>query len=154
DLPDGSYTVWVRGYGLDDSTPVEVSRGQRIALEVSRARSLRDAARIFPSNYWLSLYRPPEEARGPRSDARQDSASSPATANTVGSWIANMKLTCIRCHQFGAPVFQAHISTAAWEHAWMLRPNEGRAADWLGRDPLTRTLADWSSRIQEGAVPL
>src|SRR5260370_30809925 len=34
DLPEGSYELWVRGYGLKDSEPVGAARGAQIKLEV------------------------------------------------------------------------------------------------------------------------
>ena len=67
DLPDGAYQVWVRGYGLRDSKPVKAPRGERITLHVSNARNPQEAARIYPENYWLSLFQPPPRTSSRRS---------------------------------------------------------------------------------------
>src|SRR4029453_17678946 len=60
DLPaSASYDVWVRGYGLRDSQPVKAPRGERLTLQVENAQTPQEAAKIYPANYWLSLYQPP-----------------------------------------------------------------------------------------------
>ena len=109
DLPNGSYHVWVRGYGLRDSIPVEASRGDTVELLVSNAETPQNVAAIYPASYWLSLYRPPAANELP--DEFDDRAQ----------WIANMKLGCMRCHQFGGQVFHAHTRPESWENAWRHR---------------------------------
>ena len=141
DLPDGSYHVWVRGYGLRDSIPVEASRGDTVELLVSNAETPQNAAAIYPASYWLSLYRPPAANELP--DEFDDRAQ----------WIANMKLGCMRCHQFGGQVFHAHTRPESWENAWRHRSLEQRTAEWLGAEVFPRTLAEWATRIAEGEVP-
>ena len=141
DLPEGSYHVWVRGYGLRDSIPVEVSRGDTVELLVTDAETPQDAAAIYPASYWLSLYRPPAANELP--DEFDDRAQ----------WIANMKLGCMRCHQFGGQVFHAHTRPESWEDAWRHRSLEQRTAEWLGAEVFPRTLAEWATRIAEGEVP-
>ena len=47
-LPDGTYEVFVRGYGLRDSMPVAALRGDELALTVSTAQSPQEAAAIYP----------------------------------------------------------------------------------------------------------
>ena len=60
DLPaSASYDIWVRGYGLRDSQPIKVGRGERVTLQAESARTPQEAAKIYPANYWLSLYQPP-----------------------------------------------------------------------------------------------
>ena len=141
DLPEGSYQVWVRGYGLRDSIAVEASRGDTLELVVSTAETPQDAAAIYPASYWLSLYRPPASDELP--DEFDDRAQ----------WIANMKLGCMRCHQFGGKVFHAHTRPESWEDAWYHRSLEQRTAEWLGAEVFPRTLAEWATRIAEGEVP-
>ena len=46
DLPDATYHVWVRGYGLEDSTPVDASPGQKLQLNADLASSPQEAAEI------------------------------------------------------------------------------------------------------------
>src|SRR6266849_2091777 len=42
DLPDGSYELWVRGYGLKDSEPVDAKIGGQVKLEVASAASPKE----------------------------------------------------------------------------------------------------------------
>ena len=76
DLPQASYRVWVRGYGLVDSAPVTASPGELVAHSVQAAPSERAAAEIYPASYWYSLIRSaqqgpvPDDARGPDGLAR------------------------------------------------------------------------------------
>jgi streptogramin lyase len=141
DLPAGAYDVWVRGYGLRDSTPVKAERGQRMTLQVANAASPQEAARIYPANYWLSLYQPPAKHELPELYESRE------------HWITNMKLGCMRCHQLGTAVFHTRTSADAWEAVWTVRANEGRTADWLGRNVFKKTLGNWGARIAAGDVP-
>ena len=63
DLPPATYAVWVRGYGLVDSAPVQATPGQRLALTGVIAPNARAAAQYYPSDYWYSLLQiPPKSA--------------------------------------------------------------------------------------------
>lgn len=66
DLPNASYRVWVRGYGLVDSPKVESRPGRRLNLAAVRAPNARAAAEYYPANYWLSLMEVPAEGEFPR----------------------------------------------------------------------------------------
>ena len=65
DLPQGSYELWVRGYGLKDSAHVSASRGARVKIQVTSAKDPQEAAKIYPANYWMSLYQPPAKEELP-----------------------------------------------------------------------------------------
>lgn len=41
DLPDSSYRLWVRSYGLKDSDPVDAAMGSEVKLQVANAASLQ-----------------------------------------------------------------------------------------------------------------
>ena len=48
-----TFSVWVRGYGLVDSTPVRATAGRTARTDCRRRRPTpRAAARIYPANYW------------------------------------------------------------------------------------------------------
>lgn len=141
DLPEGAYRVWVRGYGLRDSTPVSANRGQALALQASTAGSQAEAARIYPSSYWLSLFRLPAPAEVPTG------------FEGAAHWMTDVKLGCMRCHQLGASVFHKRMGIAGWEDEWKDRPFEGRTADTLGHAHFTKALADWTARIAAGDLP-
>ena len=51
DLPPAKYKVWVRGYGLVDSKPVDGVRGKLLDLAAAPAPSPRAAAEIYPPQY-------------------------------------------------------------------------------------------------------
>src|SRR5690606_38824940 len=60
EMPDATYRVWVRGYGLVDSTPVEGRPGDHeLALEAAVAETPQQAAQVYPGDYWLSLLEVP-----------------------------------------------------------------------------------------------
>src|ERR1700740_622149 len=60
DLPPASYQVFVRGYGLLDSSRVTAKRGQHLDLKAVVAPDGRAAAQVYPANYWLSLMEIPK----------------------------------------------------------------------------------------------
>ena len=45
ELPAATYDVWVRGYGLVDSTPIEASPGATLTLNASLASTPRGSSR-------------------------------------------------------------------------------------------------------------
>src|SRR6266850_1601399 len=51
DLPKAGYQVWVRGYGLVDSSPVKAVPGQQLALNAVPAPNAKAAAHYYPGNY-------------------------------------------------------------------------------------------------------
>src|SRR5215475_8700506 len=59
DLPQATYDVWVRGYGLVDSQKVKATPGKVLALTAVAAPSPRVAAEYYPAAYWLSLLQMP-----------------------------------------------------------------------------------------------
>ena len=65
DLPEASYDVWVRGYGLVDSERLETSPGTVLDLIAVAAPDARAAAEYYPAGYWLSLLHVPEEHEFP-----------------------------------------------------------------------------------------
>ena len=62
-MPGGTYEVWVRGYGLVDSPPVEGKPGTTLNLTAVVAPDARAAAQVYPADYWISLLTiPPKSA--------------------------------------------------------------------------------------------
>src|SRR5688572_27180596 len=101
-LPDGRYDLWVRGYGLRDSARVPADRGATVAIAVDAAATAADAARIYPASYWLALLEPPA------------ASDLPAGFTGQAHWLTDVKLGCIRCHQFGSSIFHARTTPEAW----------------------------------------
>src|SRR5690554_6272920 len=55
EMPEATYNVWVRGYGLIDSVPIEGRPGDHeLELEAVVAATPQEAAQVYPGNYWLS----------------------------------------------------------------------------------------------------
>ena len=66
DLPNANYSVWVRGYGLVDSKPQTLGRGDaKSRCAPSRPKTPQEAAKIYPGNYWLSMLEPPAPSMFP-----------------------------------------------------------------------------------------
>src|SRR5262245_54745371 len=55
DLPAANYQVWVRGYGLVDSTKVAAKPGQTLELIANAAPTPGAAAVVYPAAYWYSM---------------------------------------------------------------------------------------------------
>ena len=65
DLPKANYKVWVRGYGLVDSSPVQSARARIVNLTAKVAPDARAAAQYYPANYWYSLLKLPAKSDFP-----------------------------------------------------------------------------------------
>ena len=65
ELPKASYTLWVRGYGLVDSTPVNGALGATVNLKAAPAPDAKAAAQYYPASYWYSMIKPPPASEFP-----------------------------------------------------------------------------------------
>lgn len=152
-LPAASYRVWVRGYGLLDSAPVQAAPGERLTLSAELATDPAAAAAVYPAAYWYSMMRLPSD---------EEVAEIPGGRNQYLMWMKNM--ACVGCHQMGQastrtmPATLAHIEDS--EAAWATRIAAGQAgnnmtriAGGLLKGVPYRYLADWSDRIAAGALP-
>lgn len=165
DLPAGKYNVWVRGYGLRDSEPVHSAPGQRLTLQATTAASPLEAAKIYPANYWLSLYEPPkaehlplvEEGEGKHTasniaGADEESGESSGVFPSKEHWLGSVKLNCMLCHQLGQEITRLWTREQDWDAVWE-RAGMVNSAKGLGRNVLRKSLAEWASRIAAGEVP-
>ena len=140
-LPEASYQIWVRGYGLRDSRPVPAARGERVTLAARTARTPQEAAKLYPPNYWLSLFQPPaKEALPPIYPTREH-------------WVGQVKLDCMLCHQMGIQLTRIWPYPDDWIHVWEREDTMMQYAKRHGIDPLKTALADWNKRIEDGEVP-
>src|SRR5499433_3825219 len=53
DLPQASYQVFVRGYGLVDSPRQAATRGQQLNLTAVIAPDAKAAAQVYPAAWWF-----------------------------------------------------------------------------------------------------
>ena len=121
DLPAATYDVWVRGYGLADSTPVSAPPGQTLTLTVRAASTPQEAAQVYPANYWYSLLEVPGNREFPGTGAEGNGIA--ASLQHQGAWVDLTKQGCQLCHQMGnrftfdiSHLDRFDSSTAAWDH--------------------------------------
>ncbi len=131
ELPNADYEVWVRGYGLRDSGKTPAAPGASLRLAVQAAGDAREAASIYPANYWFSLFEPPD--------------SSPA-------FVTQLKLGCVLCHQLGSATTRGR-TRAVYDLGFRKAGYMNAVAEHLGRERLLDALEAWSARIQGGATP-
>jgi hypothetical protein len=164
ELPEATYRVWVRGYGLVDSDPVEGRPGDRnLGLEARRAPSAAEAAKVYPADYWYSLYEPPAANQFPGTGSGGN-----GIAPDMGSqkqWLYNQKSACNFCHQLGNEITRTldhmdHLGFDSSQEAWGYRTQLGvrggsmaGAFSAFGREAAMRTFADWTDRIEAGELP-
>ena len=160
-LPEASYDVWVRGYGLADSEPVAAAPGDELVLAAAYPNTPQEEARVYPASYWYSLMEVPHASEFPGTGASGNGIS-PATRSQA-EWIDDLKQGCQLCHQLGNQITReiAHIqdrfssTPEAWNHrvTFGQRGNQmsGVLAAFGERGAVQ--FADWTDRIISGEVP-
>ena len=144
DLPNATYEVFVRGYGLVDSARVTANPGQQLDLTAVVAPDGRAAATVYPANSWLSLMEIPSGEQ--------------STEQVTGT----IKAGCMICHQLGnkatreIPAVHGTFSTSleAWDARVAVGPSAGGMVNTFGRlGPQRAAFATWTDRIAAGAFP-
>ena len=165
DLPKAHYRVWVRGYGLVDSTKVAAEPGQTLNLTAETAPSLAAAAQYYPAIYWASMIKIPDQSLFPGTG---DSGNgTPERFKTQQQWLNVIKTNgCGNCHQIGNYATRylspklGHFESS--EDAWSYRLSVGPAGHNMVQtitELATRegghlkALADWTDRIAAGELP-
>jgi hypothetical protein len=182
DLPKGNYKLWVRGYGLVDSTPVDGTTGQTVALTAVIAPDARAAAQVYPAAYWAALMKIPTMADFPmkiekapplpgapdpikvtHANNRAGDPPPPDTYANQGEWLSDFK-GCWTCHNMGSKATRElppnlgkfSSSSAAWQR-FISSGQVGRGMmntiDHMGRARTLAMYADWGDRIAAGAIP-
>jgi hypothetical protein len=154
DLPEASYRVWVRGYGLVDSRPVTATPGRLVDLKAVPAPSMAEAAAYYPAMYWFALMGVPQKSEFPLGPVASQ-----------GQWLNTIKTgACGSCHALGTPgmrtVPHEFAAEATPVEAWRRRLEAGSARALMARDinrldgPRAIALfADWTERIAKGELP-
>jgi hypothetical protein len=153
DLPRAKYSVWVRGYGLADSSKIDARPGRALNLTALNANDAVTAAKIYPAAYWYAMMKIPEEAQV---------AKLAGGRNGYLMWMKNMG--CVGCHQLGNLATRT-IPTSlgpfkSSQEAWLRRLQSGQAGGQminiaqgaLAGIPI-HYLADWTDRIAAGEAP-
>jgi len=154
DLPQASYNVWVRGYGLVDSPKVRTTPGKLLNLTAVTAPSAAAAAEYYPAIYWYSMLKIPAASEFPL-----------GPVPTQGHWLNIVKTgACGSCHSLGTPGMRrmpeefARMGNSV--EAWRRRLQSGGALFFMARDinrldgeRALRLFADWTDRIAAGELP-
>jgi hypothetical protein len=163
DLPEATYDVWVRGYGLVDSEKIVATPGGSIDHSAVPAPDEQAAAEYYPAGYWLSLLRVPNASEFPGTGEAGNGLSE--NLRHQAQLLRLLKSgNCTACHQLGTkatrelpPALRDHPST---EVAWERRVQSGQAGAGmlagvsnLGRERMLSMFADWTNRIAAGEVP-
>ncbi|HEY7665168.1 MAG TPA: carboxypeptidase regulatory-like domain-containing protein [Xanthobacteraceae bacterium] len=158
DLPKGKYKVWVRGYGLIDSSKVDAEPGQQLNLRATPAPNEAAAAQYYPAIYWYSMLKIPDASQfGGKSDIPDKV--------TQAEWLTVIKnRACVGCHQLGQistrTIPAAFGEFKSGEEAWRRRTMSGQAAPlminplagYLGGAPY-KYFGDWTDRVAKGELP-
>jgi len=100
DLPQATYSVWVRGYGLVDSPKVKSARGRILNLTAVPAPNAAAAAEYYPAIYWFSMLKIPDRSLFPGTGP--DGNGMPVAYKTQEQWLNAVQLNgCGNCHQLG-----------------------------------------------------
>jgi hypothetical protein len=162
DLPDATYAIWVRGYGLVDSAPVRSGPGEIVNLRAVVAPDARAAAKVYPANYWYSLMEIPRPEEFPGEGENGNGIASGMQSQHY--WINQIKTGCNICHQLGnlaTREFPPGLGTFetsydAWDHRTQVGQDAGSmisAINALGREAGLTAFADWTDRIAAGELP-
>src|SRR5579883_2699036 len=100
DLPDASYKVWVRGYGLSDSAAVDARPGKLVDFNVKPAASAAAAAQLYPGMYWYSLLEIPAANEFPGTGDKGNKMS--PNMKSQAQWVDTVKNGCQSCHALGS----------------------------------------------------
>ena len=163
DLPKAQYSVWVRGYGLVDSTKVQTTPGKTLNLNAVVAPSPAAAAEYYPAVYWYSMLSVPDKSQFPGTGAQGNGM--PENLKSQAQWLDIVKTNgCYGCHALGnkatrtIPKEFSHFKTTT--EAWERRIQSGQALTQMttaiGRLDTQRALklfADWTDRIAAGELP-
>jgi len=163
DLPDASYDVWVRGYGLVDSPKLTTGAGVNLDLTAVIAPDAAAAAEYYPAGYWYSLLEIPEEHEFPGTG--EDGNGIAETVQNQEDYIRQVTNGgCVVCHQMGTEATRTipdlFASAENSYEAWNQRVRAGQAGAFMSRvlagmgDKRTLEMyADWTDRIAAGELP-
>jgi len=168
-LPNATYSVWVRGYGLADSAKVKGRPGDTsLELKAVTAKDAREAAKVYPGDYWLSLLQVPAASNFPGTGAKASGGNGfqPGMLSQ-DDWMHRFKRDCNFCHQLGNQLTRTlthmnfeQLGFKSHEDAWLYRTSLGvrgtsmqAAFAQFGMEGMSKTMADWTRTVEAGEVP-
>jgi hypothetical protein len=100
ELPQATYSVWVRGYGLVDSAKVRTNPGKLLNLNAVEAPGAAEAAEYYPAIYWYSMLRIPAKWEFPGTGPKGNRID--PGIRTQAQWLNTVKTNgCMSCHSLG-----------------------------------------------------
>ena len=169
ELPVAKYQIFVRGYGLVDSPRVDGSPGKNMNLTAVIAPDAKAAAQYYPPNYWYSLIKIPDESEFPGTGPKGNGIAPGMKTQQV--WLQQASNNCQTCHQMGTPAtrYLADNSPEGWAERITKQRSDGDQAignhgpdhanamqngmTAFGRVRGLSMWADWTQRIEKGALP-
>ncbi len=163
DLPQATYSVWVRGYGLVDSPKTSAMPGRTLDLKAVTASSPLAAAQYYPAAHWLSLMEVPAASEFPGTGDSGNGIN--PNMKSQGDWIRSVKSGgCTACHALGdkatrevpAALGTFPTTVAAWDRrvlSGQAGAGMGGALNSFGRGRALKMFADWTDAVRGGAVP-
>ena len=162
DLPQATYDVWVRGYGLVDSPKVKSAPGKILNLKAVVAPNDAAAAQYYPAIYWYSMMKIPEKG--------EFGGKGKIPANlTQNEYLNLMKSNgCANCHSQGVRAMRTFPENVPFplgkfansQEAWFRRIQSGQGGVTMFRDAVKELggvslpyLADWTDRVAKGELP-
>lgn len=143
EMPQATYSVWARGYGLADSKKQPAKVGDSLSIEVRDAKDAMEAAKIYPATYWMTMLEgPPTEA--------VVASEYPYPSKEV--WLGQFKLNCIYCHQFGSAPTRLP-AVALYDYGLQKAGTMDDVAVQLDRDILMGVLDNWAKKMAAGETP-
>lgn len=163
ELPQATYDVWVRGYGLVDSPKTQITPGNILDLTAVVAPDPQAAAEYYPAGYWFSLIHVPDKSEFPGTGSNGNGIS--PEIRTQADFLRIIKSgNCMACHQLGNKATREIPDElgefGSTEEAWERRIQSGQAGgnmisglQSIGREEALRMFADWTDRITAGEIP-
>ncbi|MEH2513897.1 hypothetical protein V1291_005251 [Nitrobacteraceae bacterium AZCC 1564] len=162
DLPDANYSVWVRGYGLQDTAQQDARPGKLLDFKTMPAVSAAADAQLYPGMYWYSILDIPASSEFPGTGDKGNQM--PETMKSQAQWVDSVKNMCQSCHALGSrgirEVPKAFMDGNDSHTAWALRTQAGQAQEYMavalgsmGPEKVYSLFSKWTDRIAEGALP-
>src|SRR6202012_1776791 len=157
ELPDANYKVWVRGYGLTDSAPVDAKPGKTVDFKVKPAASVAADAQHYPGMDWYSLIDIPPASEFPGTGAKGNKM--PDTMKSRAQFVDTVKNMCQSCHAIGTrgiregpKLFTDQVPDS--QTAWAVRTQAGQAMEYMatainsiGPDKVPEVFSKWTDKI-------
>jgi hypothetical protein len=162
-LPKANYKVWVRGYGLVDSQPVQTEPGKMVNLTAVVAPDAHAAAQYYPSEYWFSMLKIPPKSDFPGTGAGGNGI--PENVKSQAQWIDMVKVNnCTECHEMGdkatreIPASLGHFDSSgtAWSRrlaSAQIGPTMTSQIARFGTGRAYKMFGDWTDRVAAGELP-